>query len=117
MSQEARVARTMTPTEWSMLLTMSVLWGGSFFFVGIAVKELPPLTIVSLRVALAAAMLCPMLRMFGLRFPNERRAWAAFLGMGLLNNVIPFCMIVWAQTQIPLGTRRDSQRRDATVHR
>src|SRR3954465_8231658 len=103
MSQEARVARTMTPTEWSMLLTMSVLWGGSFFFVGIAVKELPPLTIVSLRVALAAAMLCPMLRMFGLRFPNERRAWAAFLGMGLLNNVIPFCMIVWAQTQIPSG--------------
>src|SRR4051794_4689805 len=103
MSQEARVARTMTPTEWSMLLTMSVLWGGSFFFVGIAVKELPPLTIVLLRVGLAAVMLCLMLRMFGLRFPGGRRAWAAFLAMGLLNNVIPFCLIVWGQTKIASG--------------
>src|SRR3954469_21937335 len=103
MSQDARLARTMTATEWSMLLTMSVLWGGSFFFVGIAVKELPPLTIVLLRVGLAAVMLCLMLRMLGLRFPNERRAWAAFLAMGLLNNVIPFCLIVWGQTQIASG--------------
>src|SRR3954465_863780 len=103
MLQDARVARTMTATEWSMLLTMSVLWGGSFFFVGIAVKELPPLTIVLLRVALAAATLCLMLRMFGLRFPGEPRAWTAFFGMGLLNNVIPFCLIVWGQTQIASG--------------
>src|SRR3954447_17451193 len=103
MSQDARAARTMTATEWSMLLTMSVLWGGSFFFVGIAVKELPPLTIVLLRVALAAATLCLMLRIFRLRFPNERRAWTAFFGMGLLNNVIPFCLIVWGQTQIASG--------------
>jgi len=90
----------MTATEWAMLLAMSVLWGGSFFFVGTAVKELPPLTIVLLRVGLAAAMLFAMLRIVGLRFPGDRRAWAAFVGMGLPNNVIPFCLIVWGQTQI-----------------
>lgn len=36
--------------EWAMLVTLSILWGGSFFFVGVAVNDFPPLTIVTLRV-------------------------------------------------------------------
>eukprot|EP01031_Cornospumella_fuschlensis_P047341 gene47341-57990_t len=40
--------------EWGMLVALSILWGGSFFFVGIAVKELPPFTIVMARIGLAA---------------------------------------------------------------
>jgi drug/metabolite transporter (DMT)-like permease len=103
MPEDVRVTRTMTATEWAMLLAMSVLWGGSFLFVGIAVKELPPLTIVLLRVGVAAMMLFVMLRIFGLRLPGDRRAWAAFFGMGLLNNAIPFCLIVWGQTHIASG--------------
>ena len=47
----------MTPYEWGLLLLLSLLWGGSFFFVGVAVKELPPLTIVAARVSIAAALL------------------------------------------------------------
>jgi drug/metabolite transporter (DMT)-like permease len=93
----------MTAAEWAMLLALSVLWGGSFFFTGIAVKELPPLTIVVLRVGLAAAMLYATLRVLGVRMPREATTWAAFLGMGLLNNVIPFCLIVWGQTHIASG--------------
>jgi drug/metabolite transporter (DMT)-like permease len=97
------IHRTMSATEWAMLLALSALWGGSFFFTGIAVKELPPLTIVVLRVGLAAAMLYVMLRLLGLRLPVGRRAWAVFFGMGLLNNAIPFCLIVWGQTHIASG--------------
>jgi drug/metabolite transporter (DMT)-like permease len=103
MSEDPRIHPSMTAPEWAMLLTMSVLWGGSFFFVGIAVHELPPLTIVALRVGLAAAMLYLMLRLLGLRLPTERRAWVAFFGMGLLNNVIPFWLIVWGQTHVASG--------------
>ena len=47
----------MSTLAWSLLLLLSVLWGGSFFFVGIAVAELPPLTIVATRVGLAALFL------------------------------------------------------------
>jgi len=97
------VNRTMTPGEWAMLLALSVLWGGSFFFTGVAVKELPPLTIVVLRVGLAAAMLCVTIWLLGLGLPRDAKAWAAFFGMGLLNNVIPFCLIVWGQTHIASG--------------
>ena len=93
----------MGSAEWGMLLVLSILWGGSFFFVGVAVKELPPFTIVTLRVGLAALALAALLRIMGLSMPKDRRIWIAFFGMGLLNNLIPFCLIVWGQTQIASG--------------
>ena len=89
--------------EWLMLITLSVLWGGSFFFVGIAVAELPPLTIVTLRVGLAAITLWLIVFVMGLRPPKSVKIWATFLAMGLLNNVIPFSLIVWGQTYISSG--------------
>lgn len=89
--------------EWLLLLLLSVLWGGSFFFVGIAVKVLPPLTIVVLRVGLASIVLNLIVRATRLRMPKEWCYWKAFFGMGLLNNMIPFCLIVWGQTHIASG--------------
>ncbi|MCB8837367.1 DMT family transporter [Aurantimonas sp. VKM B-3413] len=93
----------MTSGEWAMLAGLSVLWGGSFFFTGVAVKELPPLTIVTLRVGLAAMILTAILSLRGVSLPRAPSVWAAFFGMGLLNNVLPFCLIVWGQTQIASG--------------
>ncbi len=95
--------KPMDLTDWSLLVALSILWGGSFFFVGIAVRELPPLTIVAMRVALAALALGGLLRILGLPMPRDRRTWAAFFGMGALNNLVPFCLIVWGQTQIASG--------------
>ena len=89
--------------EWAMLVALSVLWGGSFLFVGVSVRELPPLTVVTLRVGLAALTLLPVLRVMGIAVPRERRVWTAFLGMGLLNNVIPFTLIAWGQSHIAAG--------------
>lgn len=95
--------KPMGVVEWGMLLALSFLWGGSFFFTGIAVKELPPLTIVTLRVGLAALALLALIRIMGLHMPTNWRVWRAFFGMGMLNNVVPFCLIVWGQTQIASG--------------
>lgn len=89
--------------EWAMLVALSVLWGGSFFFIGVAVADLPPLTIVTLRVSIAAVLLWTTAVVMGLRPPKGVNIWAAFFGMGLLNNVIPFSLIVWGQTQIASG--------------
>ena len=96
-------SKTMTPAEWGMLLLLSLFWGGSFFFVGVAVKELPPLTIVALRVSLAALILLLCAPVLGVVLPRRREILMAFLGMGLLNNAIPFCLIVWGQTQLASG--------------
>jgi drug/metabolite transporter (DMT)-like permease len=95
--------RIMVPREWGLLLLLSLLWGGSFFFTGIAVKELPPLTIVVLRVGLAALLLLAIVRAMDLRLPGNRATWTALFIMGLLNNVVPFCLLVWGQTHIASG--------------
>ena len=94
---------SMTPLEWAMLVALSVLWGGSFFFTAIAVKELPALTIVVCRVALAALALMLIMRIMGIKMPSDARIWRAFLGMGLLNNVVPFSLFAWGQTSIASG--------------
>jgi drug/metabolite transporter (DMT)-like permease len=93
----------MSTRDWWLLILLSVLWGGSFFFVGVARPELPPLTLVWLRVALAALVLALTLPAIGIAIPRDRRAWVAFAGMALLNNVIPFTLIVWAQGHIASG--------------
>jgi drug/metabolite transporter (DMT)-like permease len=89
--------------EWAMLIALSVLWGGSFFFVGVAVREVPPLSLVLARVGIAALALWVMLALTGMRMPRQPGLWAAFLGMGLLNNALPFALIVWGQQHIASG--------------
>jgi drug/metabolite transporter (DMT)-like permease len=96
--------RSMSAFEWSLLAVLSVLWGASFLFIGIAVTGLPTLTLVALRVTIAAAVLVGVGRLAGRRLPAEGRVWASFAMMGLLNSVLPFCLIAWAQTRIFAGT-------------
>lgn len=93
----------MTNTAWLMLICLSILWGGSFFFVEIAVAELPPLWLVWLRVTGAAAVLLLFLLVTKRSLPLSREALIAFCGMGLLNNLIPFSLIAWGQGEISSG--------------
>jgi drug/metabolite transporter (DMT)-like permease len=95
--------RTMTAADWTILLVLSVIWGGSFFFVEIALDTVAPLTLVLIRVALAAALLWAFLLVRGERLAMPRGAASAFLVLALLNNVIPFTMFVWAQESITGG--------------
>src|SRR5258705_11811807 len=89
--------------DWSLLAVLSVLWGGSFFFSGVVVKELPPRRVVLLGVALAAMILLPVLRAYQIRFPVGGSGWKPFFALALLNNVLPFSVIVMGQTYIPSG--------------
>ena len=89
----------MRRADWIRLLVLSLLWGGSFFFIAVAVPHLPALTIVWLRVTLAAGVLALVLSATGTPFP-PRRMWPALLVMGALNNALPFTAFVLAQGQI-----------------
>lgn len=89
--------------DWALLALLSVLWGGSFFFNGVILRELPPLTLVLLRVALGALILLPLLRVRSVEFPKRWSGWAPFFAMGLFNNALPFTLIVFGQTYIPSG--------------
>jgi len=89
--------------DWSLLATLSVLWGGAFFFNGVALRELPPFTLVLLRVALAALILLPLLYAQRHPLPKGLVGWRPFFLMALFNNVVPFSLIVTGQTYIPSG--------------
>ena len=90
-------------SDWLLLLLLSLLWGASFFFGKIAVAEWPPLAVVLARVGMAAAALLLVVRLSGQSMRVGGRMWLAFFGMGLLNNLIPFGLIFWGQTQIASG--------------
>jgi drug/metabolite transporter (DMT)-like permease len=82
---------------WLWLLSLSVLWGGSFFFAKVAVGELGPFTVVFARVSLAALALAVVV-------PLRRDApWSTYFAMGFLNNALPFSLIFWGQTEIGSG--------------
>src|SRR5882757_4077637 len=88
---------------WLWLLSLSILWGGSFFFAKVAVGELPPLTVVFGRVALAAIALNLVLAVAGHCLWRRGTPWSTFFSMGVLNNLVPFSLLFWAQTHIASG--------------
>lgn len=93
----------MKTSDWGLLLLLSVLWGGSFFFIEVALASLSPFSLVAIRVTLAALVLYLFMKIKQEGVPRNLAAWKSFLVMGCLNNVIPFCLIVWGQTQISGG--------------
>ena len=103
MSEKSTINTSMNFREWGLLLALSILWGCSFFFNGVAVRELPTFTIVVGRVALASLTLLLVMSVAGQQMPRNRRDWFAFGGMGFLNNVVPFCLIVWEQDLVASG--------------
>jgi len=93
----------MSGSDWVLLIVLSILWGGSFFFAKVAVAQLPPLTIVLGRVVIAALALHILIVATGQRMPRDQKLWRDFLIMGLLNNAIPFSLIFWGQQEIASG--------------
>lgn len=90
---------SMTPRSWLDMGLLSFLWGMSFLFYDIALDGLSPLAIVFGRCGIAALFLLIMLRATGAQLPKEPRLWAALIIMGLLNNALPFFLIVSGQSQ------------------
>ena len=89
--------------DWAVLLFLSILWGGSFFFIEIALGSVPPLTLVLIRVTLAGAVLWAVLLARRERLAMPPGAAFAFLVLALLNNVAPFILFAWAQQAITGG--------------
>lgn len=86
-----------------MLLLLAVVWGGSFFFGEVALREVPPLTLTLHRVIWAVPILVLIVLFKGISVPRSPRIWGAYLVMGALNNAIPFSLLFWGQTQIESG--------------
>ncbi len=93
----------MSASDWALLVVLSTFWGGSFFFTALTVREIPPLTGALGRVAIAGAAL--LVVVLALRQSMARTAglWRPIAVFAVLNNVVPFSLLFWGQTQIPSG--------------
>lgn len=98
-----KINQQMSLTDIVTLVVLSILWGGSFFFIEVLVDYLPPLTIVTCRVGLAAMALWGLVAILKLPVPKTGQHWTALFIVGLLNNALPFCLITWGQTEISSG--------------
>ena len=95
--------KTMSPQAWVLLFALACIWGASFLSVHIALEEIGPLTAVAHRTGWAMVFLWAYVLIRRLPLPRNPRVWAAFLIMGLLNNVIPFSLMAWGQLHIETG--------------
>ncbi|HEY5827937.1 MAG TPA: DMT family transporter [Hyphomicrobiaceae bacterium] len=90
----------MRTRDWLLLVFLSLLWGASFFFAAVAVRDIPPLTLVLARVSIAALILLAIVRALGHTLPKGLAAWRSYAVLAILNNLIPFSLIFYGQTRI-----------------
>lgn len=99
----APLQKSISSRAWAELILLSLIWGGSFLSIRIALDELPPMTTVAHRVFWAMLILWAYVVIKRLPIPKDPKIWFGFLGMGVLNNVIPFCLMAWGQLHIETG--------------
>ena len=90
----------MSLSDWLRLIILSVLWGGSFPFIEVALIDFDPLTVVNLRLLFAALTLLLIWYWRGSKWTRNSEVWLALVFIALVNNIVPFSLIVWAQTHI-----------------
>jgi drug/metabolite transporter (DMT)-like permease len=102
--EKAHVIRSqMNGRDWLILGILAVIWGGAFFFIGVAVRHVPPLTYVWLRLTIAAAAMWGYLYFKGEKLGLPREVWASIVLLAVLNNALPFTLFGWGQTHIASG--------------
>jgi drug/metabolite transporter (DMT)-like permease len=95
--------KSMGTKEWFLLTLLSLLWGGSFTFNEIILRELQPFSMVLGRSMVAAMILLAIVYATGKKMPKNPGVWGSFIVMGILNNLVPFSLIVWGQSHIDSG--------------
>ncbi len=89
--------------SWLILFALALLWSASFIFTKVAGREIPVFTLVLLRVGIAAAALHAFVLVSGRRYPTEPAILLRYAIMGLINNALPFALIVYAIAHIGAG--------------
>ncbi|MEM1313123.1 MAG: EamA family transporter [Pseudomonadota bacterium] len=103
MGSGARAGGADLRVEWALLALLALLWGSSYLFLKIAVTELPPLTLIALRVSGAAAFLLLVMALRGERLPRRRADWGLLFVQSLLNATLAWTLLAWGQRHVEAG--------------
>jgi drug/metabolite transporter (DMT)-like permease len=83
------------------LLLLGAIWGGSFLLIKLSVVDIPPATLVAMRLILASLLLLGVLKLQRLRLPTDQAIWRHLWVIGVIGVVGPFLLITWGQKAIP----------------
>ncbi len=100
---QGMIRSQMNGRDWAILGILALIWGGAFFFIGVAVRHVQPLTYVWLRLTIAAAAMWAFVRFKGQPLGLPREVWGSIVSLAVLNNALPFALFGWGQTHIASG--------------
>lgn len=86
-----------------MLAALAAIWGSSFLFIVIALRDLAPSTLILLRMASGALALAVYVRLAGHRLAQLRPYALPLALLALINTAVPFFLIAWGQQYIDSG--------------
>ena len=89
-----------------MLIALALIWGSSFMFIKVAVRELQPATLILGRIGLAAlvlAVVVPALVGVQETLADLRAHWRWLIVVGLVNTALPFWLLSWGETRVDSG--------------
>jgi drug/metabolite transporter (DMT)-like permease len=90
-------------TDWMLLMILVGMWGSAFYFIEIAIQSIPPFTLVTFRIVLAAVLLFVAMRVLRLPTPKDARTWWFFCVLSLIGYCLPFFLITWGQQSVDSG--------------
>jgi drug/metabolite transporter (DMT)-like permease len=89
--------------EYALLLVLATLWGASYTFIRLGVATIPPVTLIAARTLIGGTLLFVMLAARGIAMPRDAATWRRFMFQALLNSVVPFTLIAWAEKSVEAG--------------
>jgi len=90
-------------TELPLLALLALLWGSSYLFIKIAVAEIPPITLIALRVLGAAIFLMIVMELRSERFPRDVKTWRMLLIQAFFNSIGAWTVLAWGQQYVDSG--------------
>ena len=93
----------MSNKNWILVISLGILWGSSFLYIEILLNHINAWMIVFLRVSLASLFLIFLCLYKKIKWRSSLKDYFNVLVMSLINNVIPFMLIVMGQESITGG--------------
>jgi drug/metabolite transporter (DMT)-like permease len=90
-------------TELPLLALLALLWGSSYLFLKVAVTEIPPITLIALRVTGAAGFLLVVLRLCDEKLPRDWRTRRMLLRQAVFNSIGAWTVLAWGQQFVDAG--------------
>jgi drug/metabolite transporter (DMT)-like permease len=84
-------------------LILCGIWGSTWLFIKIGLRDLPPLTFAGIRFVLASLLLSLLILARGVRWPRSRKDWLLIAIVGILQFSLNYGLVFWGEQHIPSG--------------